>query len=575
MSSGTPLLKYPQPKILLVDMDEKTETVLKSAGYNVSVGSFGNPYKVPQDDCFLPVIANGSLPSNASEQEIIVIDLAPHEILESPKGEKQVSMGEKDWWASCSRGFIDPKPKLMTAYREDFDRILEHGGVFVIFAIPKIYQKIKWAHKTFFDLRVDGEILEDNWSFLSAFKYLGINQSHGEEISSTTKALSPLLSEHINQAEYHCIFKPNKLSDSWLTFAENKFGEPVAGAIIRPESKGVVLIFPHFQDKSRFIVEFFNDFLPQLSPHLFPNLEGGRWIESPEYEIPQVIKLKKQIQEIEEEAQRKIVECQNAIDKERFENAYLYDLIRETGTPLVNAVKKTLAILGFQSIIDADEEMEKLGNAVQKREDLQVKDDSPILLVEVKGISGLPRDEALQAWKYLVPRMQEWNRTDIQALSIINHQRNLPPLERENNNPFREDNILNAQEHGFGLLTTWDLYRLTRSYIHNRWQHEYIKPLFYEKGRIEPLPKHYQFIGSVQRFIPEISVVGIQIEAGNLSIDDRIAFELTVTFEEQVVESLQFENKAVVQAEIGMLVGITTKLTKKQLKQGVRVFRLL
>jgi hypothetical protein len=573
MSSGTPLLKYPQPKILLIDMDRETETVLKSAGYNVSVGSFGNPYKVHQNDSFFPVIANGSLPKNTSEQEIIVIDLAPYEILENPIGEKHVSMGEKDWWASCSIGFIDPRPRLMAEYQEDFDRILEYGGVFVIFATPRFYQITKWAYQDYFgNLKDDIRIKHDNWSFLSAFKYLGINKSHGEEISSTAEAAS-LLSEQINQAEYHCTFKPNNLGDNWLTLAENKFAEPISGSI--RFSKGKIFIFPHFQDKSRFIVEFFNDFLPQLSPHLFPNLERGRWIESPEYEIPQVIKLKKQIQEIEEEAQRKISECKNAIEKQRFENAYLYDLIRETGTPLVNAVKKTLAVLGFQSIIDADEEIEKLGNIVPKREDLQVKDNSPILLIEVKGISGLPRDEALQAWKYLVPRMQEWNRTDIQTLSIINHQRNLPPLERENNNPFREDNILNAQEHGFGLLTTWDLYRLTRSYTHNGWKHEYIKPLFYEKGRIEPLPKHYQFIGSVQRFIPEISVVGIQIETGNLSIDDRIAFELTVEFEEQVVESLQFKNQSVVQAEIGMLVGITTKLTKEQLKKGVRVFRLL
>ncbi|WP_041233074.1 hypothetical protein [Cylindrospermum stagnale] len=79
----------------------------------------------------------------------------------------------------------------------------------------------------------------------------------------------------------------------------------------------------------------------------------------------------------------------------------------------------------------------------------------------------------------------------------------------------------------------------------------------------------------MQRFIPEIKVVGIQIEAANLKYGDRIAFELTVEFEEQDVNSLQVNNKSVEQAEIGSLPGIKTHLTKEQLKTGVRVFRIV
>lgn len=81
--------------------------------------------------------------------------------------------------------------------------------------------------------------------------------------------------------------------------------------------------------------------------------------------------------------------------------------------------------------------MEKTGDTSPKREDLRIYDDSPILLVEIKGISGFPRDAAaLQVAKYLAPRMREWQRTDIQGLSIINHQRNLPGLDRDNKTPF-------------------------------------------------------------------------------------------------------------------------------------------
>ncbi len=387
--------------------------------------------------------------------------------------------------------------------------------------------------------------------------------------------LNQFFSKHFTNAEFLCTFNSIGLGESWLTLAENKYGEPVAGAIQPPDAKGWIFIFPQLQDKSRFLVEFFNGFLPNISAHLFPDVEGGRWVERSEYELPQVLEFKKKIQQIEEEVKTKVAKLEEAIEKERSENAYLYDLIRENSTLLVSAVNKALEVLGFQSVIDVDKEMEKAGDTRPKREDLQIKDGSPILLVEVKGISGLPMDESLQAWKYLVPRMKEWNRTDIEALSIINHQRNIPPLDRENENPFREDNLINAQEHGFGLLTTWDLFRLTRSYLKNRWKHEHIKPLFYQKGRIQPVPKHYEFIGTVQRFIPKIGVVGVQIEAANLKHGDRIAFELTVEFEEQEVESLEVDNQPVAQAEIGMLAGIKTHLTKQQLKEKVRVFRLV
>ncbi len=176
MTSNLPSLKYPRPKILLVDMGIETEVVLKSAGHNVSVGSFGVPYKVPKRDDIFPVIVNGKLPVNASEQEIVIIDLVPSDILNQPEGEKHTSQGENDWWASCSRGEIDPRPRLMAAYRDDFDRILSHRGVFIIFADARYLQKIAWGHiNNTYGLRSSHfceieDIPFDNWCFLSILK---------------------------------------------------------------------------------------------------------------------------------------------------------------------------------------------------------------------------------------------------------------------------------------------------------------------------------------------------------------------------------------------------------------------
>jgi hypothetical protein len=392
--------------------------------------------------------------------------------------------------------------------------------------------------------------------------------------------LGQVLSEYANGGHFLCTLHPNKWSErikrSWLTLAKNKYGAPVAGVIAPTDEKGWVFIFPQLGDKLHFLLRFLKDVLPELSPHLFPQVEGARWVQRPEYELPEVLDLRNQIKRIQETANQKVVELEKAIGENRAAMGYLHDLLRETGQRLVEAGKQTFETLGFRSILDVDKQIEKAGEGGIKREDLQICDYSPTLLVEVKGIPSLPRDAgALQVWKYVAPRMKEWNRTDVQGLAIINHQRNLPALDRENKAPFREDVLTNAQGQGFGLLTTWDLFKLARSYLKLGWKHDYIQALFYQSGRIEPVPKHYEFIGVVEHFWEKVGVVGVRIEASILMRGDRIAFELPVEFEEQEVESLQADKNPIFQAEIGMLAGIQTSLQKGQLKKGTRVFRLV
>jgi hypothetical protein len=578
--------KYRHPKILLINMKDETEAVLKVEGYNIVVGSFGVPYRVPKDDKLFPVIINGSLPSNYTEREIIVIDLVPADPLSQPKGERHTSPGENDWWANCSDGKIDPRPRLMNKVKEHFDRVFENGGVFIIFADRRDKTRMILGHQSYSGtIKKEQDIYCDSWGFLSILDEIWVKLDHGEKISAVKDfPLGQALFEHIRGGRFLSTLHPNKGSErikrSWLTLAESKYGEPVAGLIAPTTGKGWLFIFPQLEDKPRFLARLLKDILPELSPHLFPQVEGARWVQRPEYELPEVLELRSQIQFGQETAKQKVLELEKAIEENRAAMGFVRDLIRETGRPLVEAVKQTLETLGFQSVLDVDKEIEKAGEAGAKREDLQIHDRfhdrSPTLLVEVKGISGLPRDsEALQVWKYVASRMKEWNRLDVQALAIINHQRNLPALDRNNASPFREDVLTNAQEQRFGLLTTWDLFKLVRSYRKHGWKHEYIKDLFYQSGRIEPIPKHYEFIGVVEHFWEKAGAVGVRIKTSVLRRGDRIAFELPVEFEEQDVESLQVDNKQVSQAETGMLAGIQTSLHKGQLKQGTRVFRLM
>jgi hypothetical protein len=578
------LPKYPRPKILLIDLDAEAETVLSAEGFNIATGSFGTPYRVQKDDGFDPVIVNGSLPANFTEQEIVVIDLIPSTILDEVEGEKHTTPGKKDWWASRSVGVIDPRPRLMAQVRDDFQRILSHGGAFVVFSAMRYQQKLIWGHvvsQGYFDqLREQNQLDYHTWSFLSTLDRFEVENDFGQEIRITLEKtnIGRCLSDYIDEAIFKCTFYPKweVTEEPWFVLATNKYDAPVAGAIRLDKQKpGWVFLFPQIQNKASFLTRFFNEVLPDLSPHLFPHTEGARWVQRSEYELPQIIQLNNEIRRIQEEANQQITELEEAIRIERENEGYLHVLLTETGRSLVIAVKQTLETLGFQSVIDVDEEMEKRGDTGPKREDLQIHDKSPTLLVEVKGISGLPRDaDALQVWKYIAPRMKEWDRTDIAGLSIVNHRKNLPALDRENRSPFREDIITNAEEQAFGLLTTWDLFRLVRGYLKHHWTHGQVEPLFYQNGRIEPIPTHYEFIGVVEHFWPKVSAVGVRVEEAELRLGDRLAFELPVEFEEQDVESLQVDRTPVEQVDVGQLAGIQTHLTTEQIKKGMRVFRL-
>jgi hypothetical protein len=200
--------------------------------------------------------------------------------------------------------------------------------------------------------------------------------------------------------------------------------------------------------------------------------------------------------------------------------------------------------------------------------------DVPVL-VEVKGIGGLPKEaNALQVAKYLAPRMREWGRTDIKGLSIVNHQRHLPALDREHDNVFQPDVVTNAEQQGFGLLTTWDLYRLVRSFIALNWRHEDVAPHFTTPGRVRPVPRHYEPLGHIDGFWEQAGALGLRVEHGRLARGDRVAYDLPVEFVEEKVESLQLDDEQVETADAGAHVGLRTELTKQQARKGAQVYRV-
>ena len=571
--------KYQHPKILLIDMASEIGKPLEKDGYNISTGTFGTPYKVHRDSNYQPVVVNATLPK-FTEQEIIIIDLVPGDPKPEPPDEKIVPMGELGWWAKCNLGVIDPRPQAMVFVQDKFNRILDNGGSFVIFSDERDQQELVFAKDTggYMGLSIKEKINYDNWSFLSILSNLTITHDHGEEIDAVKMQwpLVRLLEDCFNDATFCCTFEAQwHIRERWGVLAKNKFGSTVAGFIAPPEKtkSGWVFILPRIKAKERFLSAFLKNILPDICPVLFPHAEGQKWVHRTEYELSSVLDKAKQISEIQDDAAKKVADLERAIEEDRNASQFLYDLLRETGTPLVEAVKKALALLGFNSVVDVDDEMKKAGKEASLREDLRIHDKSPVLVVDIKGVAGRPADpEALQAQKHAFIYIQEQERADVRGLTIINHQRLLPPLERDNEMPYRQEILHNAEQVKLGLMTAWDLFRLARGFVQNKWQPDQVIPVFYQTGRILPIPQHYEYVGKVKQIWRE--AYSVDLEQGEVQVGDRVAVEFPVDFDEQTVTSLRLNDADVQTATAKCEVGIQRQDFSPKVKAGMSVYRI-
>lgn len=578
-SNFTP--KYQKPKILLIDLPHDClDYVQESTGYNVLEGTFGSPYKVDMGDKYQPVIAKASMP-NCSEQEIIIIDLTPPTTTDKPQGEKMISEGELDWWAKCSHGEIDPRPRVMLAVHNEFDRILYHGGFFVIFAQPRILQTLVWARIRYRELDTESEIAADNWSFLSFLspEYFEISADFGHEINvpEDDYQIFHFFRKIINDATYEATFEPSyRLTKNWLPLLKNKFGGCIGGLIVPENSKGRILILPQLSKKSEILSKLLRELIPDISPHLFPHIEGLRWVERDEYELDSIIKYKNEKINVRQRVEKELEELDKKIAEERDEYGFLHGLITQTGQELVLSIKSCLEFIGFKNIVDVDKQICNQNTKKLKQEDLQIHDTSPTLLLEIKGLSSLPREaDIIQVTKYVNRRMKEWGKQDVHGVSIINHQRNIPALERDNQHIFTEQQIEDAKNYDITLVSTWDLFLLIRGMMKWKWDPETIQNLFYVNGRISRLPSNYKSIAKIVKYYEQIGVISVLVNENKIYKGQRIGYITSEGYLEEDILSLQLEKQDVEEAIPGQLVGIKTIYSKIQLPEGTIVYKVM
>jgi hypothetical protein len=569
-------LKHSKPKILFVDLPQDCTEALISKGFNVQNGTFGKPYKVPKSSNYIQVLRQNRIP-NQSEQEIIVIDLLNKEPYQEPRGEQLHPETELDFWAKCDKGIIDTRVVSALSVYDDFNRTLISGGVFVVFLDKDlradfVQGRTGRMHGSW-QLMIEQELNLNVLSFLEPLEEISILNDDGQEITVLDKSspLGRLLNDHISNGKFTCTVSSKYRGDqNWQPIALNKHNNPVA-LERKFENGSWIILLPQIANKAEFLQKLITSVLPDTYPKLFPTLEKGNWCHREEYELTSILEVLEEKENLEQETKRKLIELEQRLISERKLNGWIHDLLTGTGDQLVWAVEKALNEIGFQNVVDGDKDRDSTGKS--RREDLQIVDNSPLLIIDVKGISNFPSDEdALQAAKHAMIRMKELNRTDIESLSIINHQRHLPPLERDNTMPFRQEIIDAAETQYQGLMTSWDLYRILINKRKLGWQFKDVMPIFYRNGRCSILPENYQFIGKVVKVWTD--KFGLIIEQNELNVGDKISIEFPVEFIETTVTSIFVSDANVNKAKIADKAGLQWLNNHYKLREGMSVFKV-
>lgn len=569
--------RHPRPKILVIEAPH-IAAVLRDRGYAVDTGTFGTVQSVPVSNGYWPAESDASLPGH-TEKEIVVVDLEARPEVREADPSSVPQPGVERIWAPVSGQTINPRPLAARFERDVMDRIHRHGGVFIVFTSSRsAVRYVVGTHTEYQGLQQRAEIVASNWDLLEDLGSLTVTMDSGEEmyVADNHLARGLGLDGYFSDGHFQCVIHPpERLKVRWATLAVSKFDLPIAGVIFPDRDQdlnGWIFVLPQVKRSPELVADLAERVLPALVPHLFPDAEGSSWTRRTEYQMPRIAELRHEITSVQEASRQRVRELEEQIETEREAYAFLDDLLTASGSHLVQAIIQTLKLIGFADVRDVDMEAEATGYTGPRREDIRIMDARMPVLVEAKGIAGLPAEEdALQVTKYLRPRMIEWNRTDIHGLAIINHQRNLPALDREHIRVFQDDVLINADEQDFTLLTTWDLYRLARGVITHRWGLSDVEGLFLTRGRMSPVPAHYVPLGMIAHVWKNASAIGVELSGGPLRTGDRIAYELAVDFTEENVTSLEVNGSPVDEVSAGTQAGIRTSLTH-QLRKGTKLY---
>lgn len=560
-----------RPKICLLDLPEESN-LLKEEGYNVYSGSLGALINIPNKrrvDSHLCLL-NFDYPDNLHEFDILIIDQKAKETIDykqedhtrtSTKGNSEIYL-----ISDYPQTKFDPRPLAGSLMGTAIRDLRKRGGLIITFGVgfeEVDYETIKITSE--YPER-QGKSKYSNYGFLGYVPHSENKTGTQFNIENVNDALKNALENHKEGMTYHATFHHPEIRDeeynrkpdpNFIPLIKNNNGDVIS--FFRVEDKLGQIVFPQIQNKGEFLKDLFTAFLPDMFPELFPFSTRFKWVEKEEYWLPNHSNLLAQQRQIEEEYQKKLEEVEVKIEHNHKQYDFLHEIITETGDDLVKAVEKFLHYLEFKEIKNVDEEKPTV-----KEEDLQVTLSDGLLVIEVKGIGGMPKDiDCNQISKIKYRRAKERNAFDVKALTVINHQRYTPPINRTNP-PFTEQQINDAENDERSLITTWQLFNLYYEIETGLISKEDARKSLLRFGLVRFKPSNIDLIGSPKEIHYNGQVVIIDLTGQELKKGDKLIISSADRYTEATIVSLKQDDNSVDCADNGEVgIKLDTKVKKE------------
>jgi len=566
----------PSPRIFLIDFKEELSKKLNTLGLETFSGSLGKIVKVPNTVpgngfCCLP---NNRFPANAHEYEIVVANLVDAEVVEFVQSDhkKSAVKGEKDLYLYCRYPTtrFDPRGLASSILTEVIGSLEKKHSVVMVFAGQRenvAYNIVSFSGRS---TAQEGTETHSNYDMFSKYLPSTDNKTGTRvQLSKSVGVFRKILEKYLPTITYHIVFDPPQIWEnrsqrddpSFVSLLENADGEIIS--YIQKKGKLSIFVFPDFEDKESFALDMFRQ-LPDVLPEVFPFTKKSSWLDTKEYFLPNQSDLEQELIDNE----RRFLENRSKIEERISENkkrfAFLHGLLVETGDALVLEVISFLEWLGFEKIVNCDQQKREI-----KEEDIQVETTKGLLVVEVKGIAGTSKDdECSQIAKIKFRRAEERQRFDVFGLYIVNHQRMLPPHLRTNP-PFTENQLKDALHDKRGLLSTWTLFCLYFEIEQGVLTKDEARERLFDYGLVAFVENTRTELGKVHEIFQD-GLVAITNVSGKVSKGDKLFVKDRYRFDVIEVVSLQLDGKETESAETGE-VGI--KLSKR-VKVGTVLYRV-
>ncbi len=566
-----------RPKICLFDFSFAEHEQLKAEGYNLSSGSFGSQIVIPnleRDDSHLCLV-NDDYPLNLHEYDIIIINQASKNPIEyNFKDHKHISIkgNEATYMVSAyPQTIFDPRPYSGCLLAGTFKDIQKRGGIIIVFGMATELVEYNSYQITYNRSNSTGRMNYHNYGFLYNIPHSENKTGVQFEIQNVRDSLMTALENHSEGLVYYTTFYHPTVRNqdyeeipdpNFLPIIKNNNGDVISYLYDEYEKRH--LVFPQIKNKCEFLKELLSSFLPDMYPESFPFSTRFKWVENIDYWLPNHDSFLKSEMMIAEEYKTKLIEAKNKIKKNLNRYSYLHDLLTQTGDNLVESVEKFLHFLEFQDVKNVDKE-----NPSIKEEDLQAFLPDGILVIEVKGIGGMPKDiDCSQISKIKYRRGQERNSFDVKALTIINSQRYFPPLNRTNP-PFTNDQISDAENDERGLISTWQLFNLFFDITHGLISKEDARMALLNFGLIKFNPSSTESIGTPKEVHYNGHVVVMELSKQELNKGDILFFNNNGRFTKATIISLKQDDLNVDKVDNGN-VGIKLDI---KIKKGTELWK--